>query len=357
MPLGKFLVRRLVAMPVTFIIITLVLYGVIMLAPLETRIDLYMPNSQNLSTNPQAQERLRQQIIERYHFDEPFINQYFYWLVNLFQGNWGYSPILKNSVLPEILYRTPVTLELLMYCLLLYIPLGLIAGVNAAFKREKLSDLAFRLSAFIGSAVPDFIMSIVLLAVFYVNLHWFAPERVSITNNLVIKSADFIQYTGFVTIDGFLNNRADISLDAFRHLVMPVFTLFIAQWAMLGRITRNTTIEEMNQDYINAARARGLSEKQLVWKHAFKNALGPALNSSALTTAILITNVFVVERIFNLNGVSEMISMFGPMVPDSAAVLGFGIYCIILVEIVMLVLDILQAILLPRSREEMVNNE
>jgi len=342
-------------MLLTFIVITWVLYGVIMLAPLDIRVDLYMPNPR--PNSPEVQARMQQQIIERYHFDEPFINQYLYWLVNLLKGDWGYSPLLKNNVLTEILYRTPITLELLMYCMLLYIPLGLIVGVNAAFKREKLPDLAFRLFAFISSAVPDFILSIILLAIFYVNLHWFAPERVSLTNNLIIKSPEFIQYTHFVTIDGFLNNRPEISLDAFRHLAMPVFILFIAQWATLSRITRSATIEELDKDYINAARARGLSEKQLVWKHAFKNALGPALNSSGLSAAALVTNVFVVERIFNLNGVSEMISKYGPLLPDYAAVLGFGVYSILLVELVMLVLDILQAILLPRSREDTIAND
>ena len=354
--MGKFIARRLVAIPITFIIITMVLYGVIMLAPLETRINLYMPNTRtNLSA--EAEARFQAQIVERYHLDEPYINQYVYWLNGLLHGNWGYSPILKNGVLPEILYRTPVTLELLFYCMLLYIPLGVVAGVTSAFKREKLQDVLFRAFAFIGSAIPDFILSILLLATLYVNRGWFAPERLSVLNNIYIKSAEYTAYTGFVTIDGFLNNRADISLDAFRHLVMPVFTLFIAQWATLGRITRNTTIEELNKDYINAARARGLSEKQLVWRHAFKNALGPALNSSALTSAALITNVFVVERVFNLNGVSEMIGMFGPMVPDAAAVLGFGVYCVILVQLLMFILDLLQAILLPRTREGTISND
>ena len=134
--MGKFIARRLIAIPITFIIITMVLYGVIMLAPLETRINLYMPNTRTM-LSPEAEERFQAQIVERYHLDEPFINQYIYWLNGILHGNWGYSPILKNGVLPEILYRTPVTLELLFYCMLLYIPLGLISGVNAAFKREK----------------------------------------------------------------------------------------------------------------------------------------------------------------------------------------------------------------------------
>ena len=354
--MGKFLVRRILAIPITFILITMVLYGVIMLAPVESRIDLYMPDSPKVSNDPAIQARMKQQVIERYHLDEPYINQYFFWLTNLFKGNWGYSPVLNNDVLSEIMNRTPATLELLFYCMLLYIPLGLIAGVHSAYQKGKGADHFFRLSAFIGAAIPDFILSIVLLAFLYVNLGWFSPERLSIQNNLFVNSADFTVYTGFMTIDGFLNQRADISLDAFRHLVMPVFTLCIAQWATLGRITRNATIEEMNKDYINAARARGLSEKQIVWRHAFRNALGPALNSSALSTAMLITNVFVVERIFNINGISEMISMFGPMVPDAAAVLGFGVYCVILVLLLMFILDLLQAILLPRTRKGTIEN-
>lgn len=336
---NKFITRRIIAIP-----ITLTLYGVIMLAPLDSRIQLYMPNSQGLDRNPDAYMRMRERIIEKYHLDESFPVQYFYWIQSVVSGDWGYSPVLGNDVLPELIRRTPVTLEIVIYSMLLQIPLGLISGVVAARRRERMPDMVFRTFAFIATSLPDFILAIVLMAFFYVGLGEFGPNRLSISNHLLIQTEDFILYTGMLT------------LDALRHLAMPVFTLSIVHWATLGRITRAIVIEEMVKDYITAARARGLSEKKVVWNHAFQNALGPALNSSALSATVLVTGVFIVERIFNFNGVSELITKFGPFVPDSAAVLGFGIYSVILVLIIMFVLDLLQTILVSQTREGIISN-
>ncbi len=350
-----FILKRAALVPVTLLVITLVLYAIVMLMPLETRVSLYMPESK--STIPGWQERMREKIIERHHLDQSFPVQYAYWLGSLLKGDWGYSPILKSDVLPQLVKRTPVTIELILYALLFQIPLGLLAGVFAAQKKDRFQDHCLRVLSSIATSLPDFILAFMLLAVFYVALSWFPPERLSVASHLAVTSADFKTYTGLMTIDGFLNNRADISLDAARHLVLPVFTLSFAHWALLARITRGQVLEEMQKEYITAAYARGLDEKTVIWQHAFRNTLGPVLNTSAITSATLVTSVFVVERIFNLNGVSELVTQYGPMVPDAAAVLGFAIYSTLLVLALMLVLDIVQALLLPLIKEEALYNE
>lgn len=351
----KFLLKRITIIPVTFFIITVVLYSAVILMPLESRVDLYMPKSN--SKVPGWEERMRERIIETYHLTDPFPVQYYYWALSLFEGNWGYSPMLNNSVLPELLRRTPVTLELLFYALLLQVPLGLVSGVWSARNKGRLADYSTRLSTFIATSLPEFILAIILLAVFYVGLYWFPPERLSITNHLYIQTDNFHAYTGLLSIDGFLNSRADISLDALRHLVLPVFTLSFAHWATLSRITRTQVLEEMTKDYITAARARGLREKSVVWEHAFRNALGPVLTSSAISAATLVTGVYIVEKIFNLKGVSDLVTRYGPFVPDAAAVLGFAIYSTILVLALMLILDILQALMIPQVKEATFYNE
>lgn len=351
----SFLIKRFALIPVALLAITLTLYGIVMLMPLETRVSLYMPESN--SNVPGWQERMREKIIERHHLQEPFPVQYAYWLGSLVKGDWGYSPILNNDVLPLLLRRAPVTIELILYALLFQIPLGLLAGVSAAQKKDRFQDQSIRALSSIAASLPDFILAFMLLAVFYIALSWFPPERLSVASHLAVTSADFKTYTGLMTIDGFLNNRADISLDAMRHLVLPVFTLSFAHWALLARITRAQLLEEMQKEYITAAYARGLDEKTVIWQHAFRNTLGPALNSSAVTAATLVTSVYVVELIFNLKGVSELITRYGPMVPDAAAVLGFSVFSTLLVLALMLILDILQAALLPLIKEEAFYNE
>jgi peptide/nickel transport system permease protein len=123
------------------------------------------------------------------------------------------------------------------------------------------------------------------------------------------------------------------------------------------RITRIQVLDELKKDYVMAAYARGLGEKKVVWQHAFRNALGPVLTSSAVSAATLVTSVYIVEKIFNLKGVSDLVTKFGPMVPDAAAVLGFAVYSTLIVLGLMFALDILQAIFLPQIKEETLENE
>ena len=351
---NTFLVKRMVAIPITLFFITLALYSIIMLAPFESRVQLYMPKSGIRSQ--EIYERIRARTIQKYSLDKSFPIQYFIWLKSIFSGNWGYSPVLQNDVLPELIRRTPVTLELVLYCLILQIPMGLLSGVKAAQKKEGFVDFVFRISAFIATSLPDFILAILLMAIFYIGLGWFAPERLSVSNHLFVRTDAFQTYTGLLTIDAFINHKPEIALDALRHLAMPVFTLSIVHWATLGRVTRSIMIEELDKDYVTAARARGLPEKRVIWNHAFTNTLGPALNSSALSAATLVTGVFIVESIFNINGVTEILTKSGAFVPDAAAVLGFSIYNVFLVLSLMFVLDILNAIFVPSTREDIMSN-
>ncbi|MCA9978501.1 MAG: ABC transporter permease, partial [Anaerolineales bacterium] len=164
-------------------------------------------------------------------------------------------------------------------------------------------------------------------------------------------------YTGFLTLDGLLNGRIDVTLDAFRHLVLPVFTLSLAHWATLGRVTRVAMIEEIDKEYITSARARGLYNRSVVWRHAFRNALLPALTSSLLSAASLVTGVFVVEVIFSIKGLSELITKgIGAFTPDTPLALGFAVYSVLLVLPIMMVLDLLKAIVDPRLREGEVSS-
>jgi peptide/nickel transport system permease protein len=163
------------------------------------------------------------------------------------------------------------------------IPLGMISGVLAGWRENQPSDRRFRIIAFISTSVPPFILGLFLLSIFYVGLGWFPPGRTGIRELSLQTFSTFERHTGFLTIDGLLNGRLDVTLDAYRHLVLPIFTLSLAHWATLGRITRATMIEVKDMEYITAARARGLLSRSIVWRHAFKNATLPALTSSRRT--------------------------------------------------------------------------
>lgn len=336
---------------VTLLIVTAVLYAAVMLTPVETRASLYMPPNLPARITPQQVQKLLENRIETYHLNDPFPIQYFYWLSSLVKGTWGYSPTLHEDVLSALIRRTPITAELTFFSILAFLPLGLVSGVLAGSRQNKPDDLGFRLSAFVATSLPPFILALLLMAFFYVGLYWFSPGRTSAAIGVFINSDQFRQFTGFLTIDGLLNRRPDVTIDALRHLAMPVFTLAIAHWATLGRITRATMIEELQQDYIVAARARGVPEKRITWKHALRNAIVPALASSLLSAASLITGVYVVEIIFNIQGISIVAVRSMEYTPDAPAALGFAIYSVIAVLLIMSMLDILQSILDPRIRE------
>jgi peptide/nickel transport system permease protein len=223
--------------------------------------------------------------------------------------------------------------------------------VVAAWKANRLEDNSFRLVAFVATSIPPFILGLVLLGIFYAGLNWFPSGRIGISTSFYVESTDFNNYTGLLTIDSLLNGRLDITTEAFRHLLLPVITLSLAHWATLGRLTRATMVEELDSDYVLTGHGKGLSQRSIVWTHALRNSLVPAINSTALSAASLIMGVFVIEVVFGIPGVSELITDALRFYPDVPAAMGFAVYSVLLVLPLMLVMDILQGIVDPRIRE------
>jgi len=348
-PFLQFLIRRIFAMFVSLVVITMILYAGVMLTPPEARARIYLPPGKG---GERATEAFINSLIKKYHLDEPYLVQYGYWARSLIMGEWGYSPTLRGEVLPELLRRTPATLELSLYSLLLLIPLGLASGMVAGWRQNGRFDGFFRGTAFLGTSTPPFILSMFLISIFYIQLGWLAPSRMDVTTDLLMTKIGFVDYTGFLTIDSLLNSRLDILLVALRHLAMPVFTLSLFHWATLGRVTRATVIGQRNKEYIIAARARGVNEKTLLWKHALRAILAPSLTTMALSAASVVTSIFVVEIIFGLTGVSSVIVESMSSSPDAPAALGFAVYSVLMVIGLMFILDVAQAILDPRVRDE-----
>jgi len=346
----KFLLRRLFSILITFFVVTATIYGIILLTPVETRAKLYAGRRTRIGLPLELERRRIEAIIREYGLNDPYPVQYFRWVSRLLRGKWGWSPLLRSEVLDALLVRTPATAELTLYSLLLFIPLGLASGAVAGWKRDRLADHGFRLVAFIATSIPPFVLGLVLISIFYVGLHWFLPGRLGTAERLMVGSFSFKTFTGLLTIDGLLNGRPEVSLDAIRHLVLPVVTLSLVHWATLGRVTRAAMIEELGKEYIVAAQARGLPRRQILWGHALRNAIVPGLTSSALSAASLVTGVYVVEAVFGWPGVSRLITI-SIWQPDAPLAVGFAVYSVLVVLLVMIPLDVIQAIADPRMRE------
>jgi len=359
-PLVRFLLLRLLLVPLTLLVVTATLMGLLTVVMPEVRAFLYLPYKVQDRTSEMTNEQLRQvtePYIQKYHLEDPFPVQYAYWVVSIFTHGGGYSPSVKGDVFKALLARTPVTAELTLYSLLVFIPLGVVSGLRAGWRQGALLDSRFRTAAYIATSLPPFIIALFLLGIFYADLGWFPPGRLGIAISQQVLSPKFHIFTGLMTIDSLLNRRLDIFIDSVRHLVLPVLTLSLVHWATLGRIVRSTIITERRKEYLTAARARGVPERRLKWRHALRNVLAPALSSSALAAASLFTGVFMIEIIFDLKGVADLVvhgTAFGLDVPIA---MGFSVYSVSIVLVVMFVLDVLRAILDPRSRESMIHDE
>lgn len=347
----KLVLQRLLIIPITLLVITAVLYGIVMLSPPEVRAELYMPpNTPRLQT-AEARENIVRRIIAENGLDQPYWVQYTRWLVRLLQGDWGYSPSFNTEVSQLIRQRLPVTLELTLYSVLLLLPFSLISGLLAGWRPHSWLDNSFRLTAFAATAIPPFILGLFLLSIFYVGLDWFPPQRLDM-HMVVLERSGFRTITGLLTLDGLLNGRLDVTLDAFRHLVSPVFTLSLLHWATISRVARVATIEEKSKEYITAARARGLPRLKVMWRHAFRNVLLPALTAGTLSAASLVTGVFVVEQVFNFKGLSELLTRSATGIPEASLLLAFAVVSVLLVLPIMVILDIIKHLVDPRLREE-----
>ena len=348
-PILQFLIRRLVMIPVTLFVITLLLYGSFMLTPVEARATIYLPKG-----NQRITENFINNVIRDNYLDQPFPIQYGHWVQSLLQGSWGYSPSLGEDVLPSLLRRTPVTLELILYSMLIYIPLGLANGLVAGWKPYTRFDNIFRSLAFLATSTPVFILSMLLLALFYIKLGWFPPGGISQKFMQQIQAPGYHTVTGMLSIDSLLNGRLDIFADVIKHLTLPVLTLALYHWGSLGRITRAAALEERGKTYITAARARGVRENRLLWSHTLRGLLSHSLTSIGLSAANMLTGVFLIEMIFTQNGVSSIIVTAMRNTTDAAATLGFAIYSVLMVLGLMILIDLLSALVDPRVRDEIL---
>ncbi len=348
-PFLIFLIRRILGIFLSVVVITSMLYGIAMFTSPEERATLYLPrNASRMSI--EGVRRMVARIIEDKHLRDPFPVQYFYWVDSLRRGDWGWSGFLQEDVLDMLNRRAPVTIELTLYSLLFFIPLGMVSGAISGARKGSKTDSGFQFFSFVFSSTPTFILAILMMAIFYVWLRIFPLERIGSEALGFMRSDGYKTYTELITIDALLNGNLYVFLDGLRHLIMPVVSLSLIQWATLGRVVRVSTIEQSHEQYILAAKSRGIPANRLLWGHIFKNILSPAFTSSAIGAASLFTGVMVIEQTFNLKGISELI-MSLTAVPDTPLLLGFGVYSILFVLGIILVLDIVQAFVDPRIRE------
>jgi peptide/nickel transport system permease protein len=188
-----------------------------------------------------------------------------------------------------------------------------------------------------------------MLMIFYANLQWFPPGRLSDEMTKVVNDASFHQFTGMYTLDGLLNARLDVSLDALRHLLLPVITLAFLNWAVFVRVTRTSMLDVLNQEFVRTARAKGLAEKVVINKHALRNALIPIATLGGLVFVGLLNGVIITETVYNFRGMGWFAANAALRL-DVISVLGISLFTAGLLVLANLVVDMTYGFLDPRVR-------
>jgi peptide/nickel transport system permease protein len=286
-------------------------------------------------------ERVRREM----GFDLPLYEQFYLYLKGIFAGDFGTSVLTTNPVMVDIKRVFPATIELATLGTIIGSVIGVPLGVLAAVKRGSFVDQIVRVIGLIGYSVPIFWLSLISLVIFYAKLRWVAfPGRIDI-----VFEYSFTPVTGFYLLDSAMQGQWDVFYDVFRHIILPASLLGYFSLAYISRMTRSFMLNELSQEYVVAARAKGLSETRVIWGHALRNAAVPLVTVIALSYAGLLEGSVLTETVFSWPGIGLYITN-SLQNADMNAVLGGTIVIGTVFIGINLLSDLLYRTLDPRTR-------
>jgi len=349
-----YIIRRLLMVPVLLFGVTILIFAMLQfLSPVE-RSALYVRDT------PKSEAQVIG-IIKKYGLDQPVYIQYWRWMFGhvdsnsgersggIMFGDFGYSRTNSQPVIDLIKTRFPNTLDLTLWAIAPVIFVGIWLGVQAAVHHNKPFDQAARIFSIIGTSFPTFVFGLLALMLFYANLGWFPPGRISDDMNRIVSAESFIRYTSLLSIDSLLNGRFDVFLDVLKHMFLPILTLSYISWATFLRVTRSSMLETLRMEYVTTARAKGLPERDVINKHARPNAMLPVTTLAGFSIVGLLGGVVITETVFNYPGIGAAAAKSAAQL-DVITVLGFTVFNGIILIISNLVVDIMYAFIDPRVR-------
>ena len=269
--MAKYILRRLLVLIPTWFAIGLLAFFLIRLAPGD-------PAAIILGTEGIAGI---EQVRQRLGLDRPLLVQLTSWMTNAARGDLGDSFFLGRSVAEAIFERIPVTLSLAFLSIVLAVVFGVPLGIAAALRPNSARDTSIMGISLLGLSLPEFFTGLILIYGFSVALGWMPAGGYEPLSSGVIPWA--------------------------RHLLMPSFALGILQAALIARMTRSSMLEVLGSDYVSTARAKGLWETRVIWKHALRNAILPVVTVVGMVFALLLSGAFITEVLFRLPGAGNLI--------------------------------------------------
>ena len=332
----EYVTRRLLLLIPVLIGVTIITFVVSHVIPADP--------AMQFAGGPKAQPETIERIREELHLHEPLWVQYFYYLNDLIHFDLGKSYLENRPVTDSLAQYFPATLELTIFAMLISIPLGIVGGIISAVRRNKMSDHITRFIAIVGYSLPIFWLALMFQYVFAYQIPILPLE-----GRLSIGISAPPPVTGLFVLDSLLAGDPEACGSALYHLLMPAFTLGFATLALILRMTRSSMLEVLSADYIRTARAKGLSERTVIFKHALRNALIPTVTVTGLSFGALLGGAVLTETIFNWPGMGRFAAS-AVIGLDFNSVMGFTLVVAVTYVLANLIVDLLYAVIDPRVK-------
>ena len=329
MQIRDYLIRRLMVLPLLLVGVSIIVFSLTRVG--GSPVGIYL--SHEMTPDEVAE------IEERYGLDEPLPVQYVAWASGVLQGDLGWSGVAVAPVTQVFPDKLAATMELAIAAGVVAVVLGIALGTFAGARRDRLPDHLTRVFSVSGASMPVFWFAIVLLIVFWVYLGWFPTGRSDADLFAAINHP-----TGLYTLDAILSGNMRAFLDAIWHLVLPAITLGFGTTAIITRMMRSSLVEELTEDYVDAARAKGLPERIVLRRHARRNALIPTVTVVGLSFGFLLQGTVVVEIIYQWPGLGRWLAD-AVLRGDQATIMAYVLFTSVLFLAVNLAVDVLYAYL------------
>jgi len=331
--LYAYVLRRLLLLVVVLFGITVLTFTISHLIPADPA-----RYAAGLEAGPEQVEKLREEL----GLDKPPVIQYFSYMKNLLQGDLGTSIASRRPVSVDIAEYFPATFELVAVSFILMVLVGVPAGVMSAVRKDVLGDSLTRVPSLIAVGLPIFWLGLMAQLIFYWKYHIFP-----VGGRIGTFTAAPPAYTRLFVVDSLIAGQWGTLLECLKHLVLPALCLAAGRVAIVVRLTRASVLEVLQQDYIRTARAKGLAERKVVYKHALRPAFIPVLTEGGMQFGWMLAGTVIVESIFAWPGVGRY-AYTAIMYHDLPAIMGVTLVLTLFYVLGNLTVDLLYVLVDPR---------
>lgn len=314
--MGRYIAKRLLSLIPVLFGVSIIVFFLVRLIP-GSALEMYMGTQ--VEATPQQMEELKRIFGE----DKPVPVLYVQWLGRLVQGDFGYSLRTGRPVLPDILSRLPLSLELTLLALLLALIIGIPQGILASLRKNTVGDVVNRVVGLLGLSLPQF---------------WLAALIVLAVSG----------FRGWIPMGNYIKFTAN-PLRNLQMLILPAFAIGVGLAAVIMRYTRNSMLEVLQMEYVRTAKAKGLKRRVVIMRHALKNAILPVITVAGFNTGYLLGGAIVIEEVFALPGMGRL-ALYAIYQRDYPVIQGIVMVIAALFVIVNLITDLIYALVDPRIR-------